>query len=95
MNVDVVHVVAILLNSTFVKRYSILMPYKLKIFILLFSVISGSIEITDTNFSKVFNFWKVEGFDNQYFRPLSKMPIISVELLMYRKRHFLYTLESI
>jgi hypothetical protein len=43
--------------------------------------ISSSIEITDTNFPKVFNFWKVESLDNQYFRPLSKMSIISVELL--------------
>jgi hypothetical protein len=30
---------------------------------------------------RVFNFWKVESLDNQYFRPLSKMSIISVELL--------------
>ena len=27
------------------------------------------------------NFGKVENLDNQYFRPLSKMSIISVELL--------------
>jgi hypothetical protein len=33
------------------------------------------------NFPKVKNFWKVESLDYQYFRPLSKMAIISVELL--------------